>query len=108
MNNNSNDKTINNNSILKTIFLSGKIVNPRREWYILVGLFIIFILASIGFDFYMYQQTTSEDMFVSVSRADLSIENLKTSDLQKIISNFQAKEEAITMLKIGNLVDPSL
>lgn len=99
---------IQNNNQSKELSLSDKIVNPRRDWNILLILFVVFIVASIGFDTYMYLQIVSGDMYVSVNRSDLTIEALKTTELQKILDNFEAKKVKITTLKIENLVDPSL
>jgi hypothetical protein len=108
MNNISKTKIKTNNSFLEEISLSGKIVNPKRDWNILIILFVILIIASIGFDAYMYQQIVSGDMYVSVKREELVIEDLKTTELQKILDNFEAQKARITTLKIQNLVDPSI
>lgn len=108
MNNNSKNKLIYIESSSESFFLSGKIVNPKRDWNILIILFIIFIIASIGFDFNMYQQIVGGDMYVSVKREELIIENLKTNDLKKILANFEAEKTLISTLKLENLVDPSL
>ena len=97
-----------NDSLSKTVFLSEKIVRPKRDWRILVILFAVFLIVSIGFDFYMYQQVSSGDMYVDVNRSDVAIESLKKSDLQKILDNFDNKKTIITTLKIKNLVDPSI
>ena len=88
--------------------LSGKIVNPKRDWKILIILLATFIVASVGFDAYIYLQIVSGDMYVSVGRQDLVIENLKTSALQAIASTFENKKAKITTLKLENLVDPSI
>jgi len=89
-------------------FLSNKIVNPKRDWKILLTLLIIFILISLGFDFYMYRQIVNGDMYISVKREELVIENLKSNDLQKILNNFETKKTNITTLKMENLIDPSI
>ena len=95
-------------SFLNAAFSSEKIVNPKRDWIILIILFFVFILAAVRFDFYLYQQIVSGDMYVSVSRDDLVIENLKSNDLQKILDTFEAKKSKIMTLKLENLVDPSI
>ncbi|MFH1454794.1 MAG: hypothetical protein ABIF22_00485 [bacterium] len=96
------------NSLSKPIPLSGGIVNPKRDWNILIILFLVFIVSSMGFDYYMYQQIVSGDMYVSVARTEIVIENLKSDDLKKILDNFETKKSKITTLKLENLVDPSL
>jgi len=89
-------------------FLTEKIISPKRDWYALIILLIIFIISSLGFDLYMYQQISDGDMYTSVSRKELVIENLKSSELKKILDNFQIKESKITILKMENIVDPSI
>ena len=108
MNDTSKTKSSLNNHTFRSMFLSEKIVNPKRDWKILIILFIILITASIGFDFYMYKQIVNGDMYISVTRTDLSIENLKSDDLQNILNNFENKKANMTALKLKNLVDPSI
>lgn len=95
-------------NIFGSIQLSGKIFNPMRDWNIIIILTIVFIIASVGFDIYMYAQIVSGEMYVSVNRGDLTIESLKTSNLQSILNDFENKKSIITTLKIENLVDPSI
>jgi len=92
-----------------TIFVwLGKIINPQKNWIILIIIFIILILTSLGFDFNYYQQIVSGDMYVDINRADLSIQSLKKNELQNILDNFEAKKTSIATLKAKNLVDPSI
>jgi len=108
MNNTVKNKITQNNSQSGSIRLSGKIFNPKRDWSILIILFTMFVVASLGFDFYMYQQIVSGDMYVSIKRDELVIENLKSDDLQKILNNFETKKSNMMNFKLGNLVDPSI
>jgi len=101
-------KLLLNNSFFMKILSSEKIINPRRDWDILVISLVIFVLISIGFNLYMYQQIVSGDMYVSVKTTDLVIENLKTDDLQKVLNNFENKKTNTKTLKLENLVDPSI
>jgi hypothetical protein len=97
-----------NESVSKSMFLFGNIVNPKRDWNILIIIFMVFTLGSVGYDYYLYQQIVSGDMYISVTREDIVVENLKSNDLQKILDNFEAKKAKITTLKLENLVDPSI
>jgi hypothetical protein len=108
MNNVTKNKLPNGNSIIGQKLFSKKIVNPKRDWHIILFIFAILIIASVGFDFYMYQKIVSGDMYVSVNKEELTIENLKANDLKKILDNFEVKKSAATTLKLENLVDPSL
>ena len=101
-------KMQNSDSLYKPIFLSDKIVNPRRDWKILVTLCAVLIMTSIGFDYCMYKWITNEDMYVSINTQDLVIEHLKSDDLKKILTNFEIKKTNVTTLKLKNSVDPSL
>ena len=89
-------------------FNGRKTINPNRDWVILIIIFIIMIIASLAYDALMYKDIVSGEMYVSVSRGDLSIETLKTNDLKKLVDNFTIKKQKLTSLKIENLVDPSL
>jgi cell division protein FtsI/penicillin-binding protein 2 len=95
-------------NIFGLIKLSGKIVNPKRDWTIILILSVIFIVTAIGFDAYMYLQIISGDMYVSVQRNELIIENLKTSALQDILNTFESKKANLSTLKTDSLVDPSI
>lgn len=108
MNNIPINKLLSTDTLSKSVVSSTKIVNPKRDWNILIIIFIIFIIASVGFDFYMYQQITSGDMYISVNKNELTIENLKSLDLKKILDNFETKKSMIMTLKLENLVDPSI
>ena len=92
----------------KPLPLSSDLVNPKRDWMILIITFIIFILIVVSFDAYMYQEIVSGDMYISVNREDLFIENLKSDDLRKVISVFETKKTNVINLKLENLTDPSI
>ena len=102
------NKILPNNPEIESIKLSGKIVNPKRDWMILMILSAILIISSIGFDEYMRRQIESGDMYVSVNKSDLVIENLQTTALQNILTNFENKKTNMMNLKLENLVDPSI
>ena len=108
MNTNLKIKLTDSNSLFKSVFFSRKIVDPKRDWKILMVLFLVFILSAVGFDYYMNQQIVSGDMYVSLTRADLTIQSLKSTDLKNILNNFEKKKITSGILRVENLVDPSL
>ena len=108
MNNLTETKLSENKSVHRPVSFFTDTINPKREWLILVILFFILTLATAGFDFYIYRQVVNGDMYISVNREDITIENLKTIDLQKILDGFENKKNIITNLKLKNLVDPSI
>lgn len=96
------------NSAISQFFFSRGIVDPQRDWIILIILFVVAIIGCVTFDVYMYSKIVSGDIYVSVSREDLLVENLKRDNLKNILNSFDTKKEEIKELKISNLVDPSL
>ena len=92
----------------KTLPLPREIVNPKRDWMILLGLLTTLIVAAIAFDGYMYKEIVGGDMYISVKREELVIEDLKTTELDKIILNFNSKRVNMSNLKLENLTDPSI
>jgi predicted Holliday junction resolvase-like endonuclease len=97
-----------NSTFLYRFFNSNKIVNPKRDWIILLILFLIMIISVIVFDIIIYEKISSGDMYVSVNREELTPENLKTADLTRLIDNFEAKRQKMLNLKIQPLIDPSI
>jgi hypothetical protein len=89
-------------------FSSVKMINPRRDWTILVGLFVIFVIGVIAFDYRMYKKTVSGDMYVSVKRDELIVEDLKVSNIKDVLSTFENKKNIINTLKLEKVSDPSL
>ena len=108
MNDTPKPKFLNTDLLSKYMFSSENIVNPKRDWTILIFLFVIFIISSISYDFYMYRKIISGDMYISVKREDLEIENLKHEDLRKILETLESKRTKINNLELKNLIDPSL
>jgi hypothetical protein len=83
-------------------------INPKRNWKILLIIFIILILISLGFDGYMYRMIVNGDMYVSINKKEIVIGKLKSDDLKNILDSFVSKKAQITNLKVQNLIDPSL
>jgi hypothetical protein len=90
------------------IKLSGRMVNPKRDWKILLIALIVFIISAIGFDYYVYSQIMNGDMYVSVQKNEIVVENLNKNSLQKISDIFNGKKATVANLKVENLPDPSL
>lgn len=109
MENNFNNTKKNSVDILSNpAFSSTEIINSRRDWCILILLFVIFIISVSIFDFSMYRKTVSGDMYVSVQRNELTIEDLKIDNIEKVLKIFEDKKDLVNTLKIEKVVDPSL
>ena len=93
---------------LDKLLSSRKIINPKRDWMLLLAFFLILIISFILFDFFMYKKISSGEMYISINRSDLNIEVLKTAALKKLIDSFEAKKETVASLKVQNLIDPSI
>ena len=89
-------------------YLSNKIVGSKRDWIILMCVFLALIISVVVFDFVIYTKISSGEMYVSINRSELNLENLKTAELKKLIENFEAKTQKVTSLKIEPVIDPSI
>ncbi len=90
------------------ILYSKNLINPKRDWTILVVIFLVSIALSISFDIFMYKNIVSGEMFVTVNRDELSLENLKIDDLKKVLANFDTKKSATLNYKLEHSVDPAI
>ena len=95
-------------SPVNSFFDSHAIVRPKRDWIIIGTLFIAMIFFVMIFDAYMYTQIVNGDMYVSVNQNELTLENLKTAQLQAVINTFEARKEKVANMKVEKLVDPSI
>lgn len=89
-------------------FSSAAIVNPKRDWKILLALLFIMIAGSVAFDAFLYRDITSGEMYVSVAPSDLHIQDIDTATLEKAVNDFESKQGSIAGLKLQKLIDPSL
>jgi hypothetical protein len=90
-------------------FLDGSvIINPKRDWKILVILFMCMLVGAFAFNAFIYTQITNGDMYVSVSKDELTLEMLKTKQLQSIIDDFKLRQTTVANMKIQPAIDPSL
>ena len=96
------------NPISNSFFERNRVVNPRRDWYILVLTFTILIVIIVVFDYNMYKRIIGEEMYVAVKSNELVIENLKFDDFKKITDNFEVKKAKLVSSKLENLIDPSI
>jgi hypothetical protein len=96
------------NRYTEGLSLSDKIVKPKREWFILLTVFVLSFVCVVVFNVYMYINITNGDMYVSVNKEELVIENLKVSSLDKVIKNIESKNLNFTNLRVEKLTDPSI
>jgi|GEM_PF-6621325 len=96
------------NGIFNKIFDSNKVINPKRDWILLIILFLVMLVCAITYDSLIYTKISNGEMYVSINRNELNLENLKIDELKKLIDNFESKSAKISSLKIGPSIDPSL
>ncbi len=96
------------NTSLDRFFGSNKVVNPVRDWKIVLVFLFVFVTSSLVFDFILYRKIASGEMYVTVHREDLMLESLKKDDLKRTVDNFESRKLKMINLKIEPLIDPSL
>jgi len=85
-----------------------KLINPNREWRIILVIIFFIIIGTIFYDIYTYMQISSGEMYISVKKEELIIENLKENQLKKVVNSFEQKIEISSSSKLENLPDPSI
>lgn len=95
-------------NIFDQIFSSKKIINPKRDWTIIITLAILFMLFDLVFDFLMYREITSGEMYVTVPASEINVESLNTDEIKNLINDYESRKTEIQTMKPENLVDPSL
>src|SRR5690349_8531295 len=97
-----------NNSLFSKLFASNKLVSPKRDWIILLITFLVMVISVVAYDSVIYSKISSGEMYISINRSELNLENLKTAELKKLIENFETKSQKAASLKIGPSIDPSI
>ena len=83
-------------------------VHPQRDWEILILVFIIAVIFAIAYDYDLYNDISTGEMFVSAESDGVAFEKLNTSGLNKVIDTFEIKDAAYNELKKTSLVDPAI
>jgi hypothetical protein len=105
---NQNQKIILKSGLFDKILFSKKIINPRRDWTVLVIFLFILIIGALAFDGLMYEKIASGEMYVSVERSELNLQPLHVGAMQQVISDYQSRAENISSIRTKNFIDPSL
>lgn len=101
-------KDIFENSVSGNKYISKKIINPYRDWMILLVVFFIMICFFVLFDILTYHKIIKGEMYVSVLKEELTFIKLEKEKLQAIVDLFKEKEDFISNIKIKKLIDPSI
>jgi hypothetical protein len=101
-------KDIFENKFLDNNYISKNIINPCRDWIILLALLLIMIVSSIAFNFITYQKIVKGEMYISVKKEELTLVNLEKDKINMILDSFQQKKDYISKIKIESLIDPSI
>ncbi len=97
-----------NQNNIYNFFYSKNLINPKRDWIIILVLMFALTITFVVFDLYAYKNIVSGEMFVSVNKSELKLETLRIDDLKNVLFDFEAKKSAVSIIKIEHSVDPSL
>lgn len=89
-------------------FGSNEIVHPRRDWIVLLVVFLVMLLGAAAYDLSIHQDIASGEMYVSVDKTDLKLQSVNTKALENVVNDFESKRAEMSGLKMQKLVDPSL
>jgi hypothetical protein len=99
---------LSNNKIWNRIFVRKNIIHPKRDWIILTVFFIAMLLSAIIFDAFLYLRIVSGDMYISIDKNELVLENLESSEIEFVIDGFELRKDQVDSLRDGIIRDPSL
>lgn len=89
-------------------FRSNKIINPKRDWIILLILFFVMIAGALSYDAIIYKNIANGEMYVSVPENELQLQSIDSVTLQNVVNDFESRQATISGMKIKKLIDPSL
>lgn len=84
-------------------------ISPRRDWSIVVALFMLGFIVSVGFNTYLFNRINEDALLVPSSQKDETVE-FDREKLAKVLEIIGGKEAAFEELKNApvSAVDPSL
>lgn len=84
-------------------------VAPYRDWRILVKVFFIGLVVSLGFNIYMWVEISSDNFFTTVPKTPVWVE-LNKDGLAKTLAELSDKEFTFEKVRTEGVfvVDPSL
>ena len=97
-----------NTNTSNNLYLSKKIINPFRDWLILIALFTVMIIYFVVFDSLTYNKIIKGEMYISVEKEELTFVKLNREELKSIIDKFEGKKDYVSKMKIELLSDPSM
>lgn len=82
---------------------------PYRDWGIIVGVFFLGLIVSLGFNVYMSMKINSDDFFVA-PKSEANGPVLNKIGLEKVLTELSEKETySLKVIKEGvSVIDPSL
>ncbi|MGB8816026.1 MAG: hypothetical protein WCC74_02205 [Minisyncoccia bacterium] len=101
-------KIIANNKYEKFKDIFSGVINPRREWYIFITLFILGIIVLGCFSFYLYRNVQSNNDFLKNNINISATDKINLTRLNKIILNYEQRRDRFNRFPKTKLVDPSI
>ena len=96
------------NKFSDNFFKSDNIVCPKRDWIILLVLFLIMVFGVAIYDISLYHDIANGDMYVNVTKQELQLQNIDSNMLQKVVNDFESIKAEIAGIKQQKLIDTSL
>lgn len=85
-------------------------VNPQRDWYILLSLFVIFIILIAVYGFFSFLKINNyQDIFVANGSQESYTETINRSELLGVLKEYEQKEKDMEKMKAirPDFIDPA-
>lgn len=86
----------------------GESINPHRDWCLLIIIFSLLMVFMISFNYKIYQITNSKELFVDISKEQITIKKIREKDMKNVLSVFEERKNNFESIRALKLVDPSL
>lgn len=85
-------------------------INPRRDWNMILAVFVLVVFAIIAFGLYLYGKINSGSFFTTSRGNELPVETIDRSELKRVIKYYEAKSQSFQELKDKKpeIIDPSV
>ncbi len=90
------------------IYVPVYIINPRRDWIILMVISATIFLGAIFYDYSFYKRVSTGEMYISVNKDELTLEALNVDELKKILQLYKDKSDFTSQFQTMHSIDPSL
>ena len=86
----------------------GDNINPKRDWIILLFVFVLLFIIFGLVNFKIYKTTSSDEFFIDISKDKIVVDKVEEKKIESAISIFEEKRSLFDSVKTSKLIDPSL